>query len=268
MSAVSKLMHQCSLLEKQFVSLLPDFRVICLDEADSTNRVLMREFREAPAPAFCIANTQTDGYGQRGREWISNSDSLTFSLLLHCPLPLHRIDGLTQIIALCLINSLKVFSDQCFTVKWPNDVYFDGSKVAGILVESLQYSDEDAWLIIGVGLNVMSADQDKKTFLSDDFEAEFVQFTDFTMINEFLVLFASHVNNLLRQFTDNTFANYLSEYASMDYFSLGEKVIVYDNGQPLHAIYQGVNKVGELMVDIDGSLKYYRNGSVSIRPLV
>lgn len=261
-------MHQCDSLEKQFDSLLPDFKVICLDEADSTNRVLIHEFRGSPTPAFCIAKKQTHGYGQRGREWISTSDSLTFSLLLHCPLPLHKIDGLTQIIALSMIESLKAFSDQHFTIKWPNDVYFEGKKVAGILVESLQYSEEDAWLIVGIGLNVIGFNQNNKTFISDDFDAEFVRFTDLALINEFLVLFSSRLNTLFSQFDHNTFENYQSVYSDLDYFTLGEKVIVYDNDQQLDGRYQGVNKLGELMVDIDGSLTHYRNGSVSIRPLV
>ncbi|MCH2180525.1 MAG: biotin--[acetyl-CoA-carboxylase] ligase [Mariniblastus sp.] len=107
----------------------------------------------ASCPKLLLAAIQTAGRGQQQRSWWSGRGSLTFSLVDVLPdsiLPLTT--GLAT--ALSLAETLNELAPQLEPrIKWPNDLYLNRRKVAGILVESVRCHDR-AFQVIGVGVNV------------------------------------------------------------------------------------------------------------------
>lgn len=101
--------------------------------------------------ACFLANQQTAGYGKRGRHFYSPADQ---GLYLSLVLPkFHFIKAkmslLTPAVAMAIVEQLAVFyPDKDFVLKWVNDIYLDGKKIAGILTERLVKG-----LVIGVGIN-------------------------------------------------------------------------------------------------------------------
>ena len=116
-----------------------------------------------------VANEQTAGRGRRGNAWWAGSGALTFSLVVDAErfgvpadcwplLPLASGLAVRDVVA-------GELSDAGVTVKWPNDVYLNARKVAGILVE--QREDCADRLVVGIGINVNTPMDDAPSELAD-----------------------------------------------------------------------------------------------------
>ena len=115
----------------------PGFSVEVLAQIDSTNSELMRRARAGRLePVLLVAEQQTAGRGRLGRQWFSGTEtsvaasSLTFSLGL--PLAPQNWSGLSLAVGLSIAQSLH----PDLRLKWPNDIWWHGRKLAGILLET------------------------------------------------------------------------------------------------------------------------------------
>ena len=130
--------------------------VISLDEAQSTNTVLAG-MPDAAHGTVVTCRAQTAGRGQRGNTWEAEpGKNLTFSLMLR---PRHisarRQFELSMAVSLGILDALDRLVDPArLTIKWPNDIYWDNLKLAGILIENSLSSSGIDRSIVGIGLNV------------------------------------------------------------------------------------------------------------------
>jgi BirA family biotin operon repressor/biotin-[acetyl-CoA-carboxylase] ligase len=117
---------------------------------DSTNS-RARELAQHGAPHGTIvtAGEQTAGRGRRGRAWTAPpGKALLCSAILRPLERRHRLLPLAVPVAVC--DALESVAPVSCRVKWPNDVWIEGSKVAGILIEARP----PRWAVIGIGINV------------------------------------------------------------------------------------------------------------------
>ena len=125
------------------------------DELPSTNdRALeLANLGKLGSPALIIAKSQTEGRGQRSRQWWSSEESLTFSWCFSCR-QAHPLVPMET--ALCLVEAIEheypAVANE-IAIKWPNDVLVRGRKVAGILVETVSKNGVTT-VIVGIGINV------------------------------------------------------------------------------------------------------------------
>jgi BirA family biotin operon repressor/biotin-[acetyl-CoA-carboxylase] ligase len=123
---------------------------IHLESTDSTNDVARELAEEGAASGTVVtADEQSAGRGRRGRVWSAPpGKALLFSAILR-PLELiHSLLPLSVPVAVCeAVESLAPVKAQ---IKWPNDVWIEGAKVAGVLIEARP----PEWAVIGIGLNV------------------------------------------------------------------------------------------------------------------
>ena len=133
---------------------LPGFAVEVVPQIDSTNSELMRRARAGRLePVLLVAEQQTAGRGRLGRKWISKQ-ALTFSLGM--PLSPSDWSGLSLAVGLSVAQSLH----PDLRLKWPNDVWWRGRKLAGILIETANWCDNSAirYAVVGVGINIDEPD--------------------------------------------------------------------------------------------------------------
>jgi BirA family biotin operon repressor/biotin-[acetyl-CoA-carboxylase] ligase len=133
-------------------------RAIVHERLDSTNSEALRLARGGEdGPLWIVALEQVAGRGRRGREWISGSGNLTTSLLFTEDVAptIAATFGFAASLAVCETCE-TLAPNVAFAVKWPNDVLADGSKVAGILLESEMQGDALV-IVAGFGLNLSSA---------------------------------------------------------------------------------------------------------------
>jgi BirA family biotin operon repressor/biotin-[acetyl-CoA-carboxylase] ligase len=119
---------------------------------DSTN-TRARDLVEAGAPGGTVvtAREQTAGRGRVGRVWTApEGKALLYSAILRPLDKRHLLLPLSVPLAVCTAAEALRPGSECM-VKWPNDVWLEGRKLAGILIEA---KPQDGWAVIGVGLNL------------------------------------------------------------------------------------------------------------------
>lgn len=158
---------QAEALWESVQPLLAGFTVEVLSEIDSTNTELMRRARAGQLePVLLVAEWQTAGRGRLGREWISGDATVHAagpdqtaaalpSLMFSLGLPLSPVDwsGLSLAVGLSVVQSLHAD----LQLKWPNDVWFQGRKLAGILIETASVGAL-RYAVVGIGINMTARD--------------------------------------------------------------------------------------------------------------
>jgi len=149
-------------LAGSLAAVMPGLAVEVLTEIDSTNTELMRRARAGhTSPCLLVAERQTAGRGRMGRQWQSGSasgaalgvgagpalPSLTFSLGV--ALAPQSWSGLSLAVGVAIARSLH----PRLGLKWPNDIWLDGRKLAGILIETASTA-QARHTVIGVGINI------------------------------------------------------------------------------------------------------------------
>jgi len=131
-----------------------------LETVDSTNAHAGRLAAGGlSGPAWVLAQQQTAGRGRRGRPWVSPRGNFYASLVMQPPEPARAVALRSFAAALALREALVGLTGlpQAFALKWPNDVLLNGGKLAGILLESVGQGAGVAHLVIGFGVNLISA---------------------------------------------------------------------------------------------------------------
>lgn len=126
------------------------------DALGSTNDEAMARARSGDFGRLWItATTQTAGRGRLGRVWSSPPGNLCASLLLIDPAPPDRVAQLGFVAGVALIEALQDITraGERLALKWPNDVLFDGGKLAGILLESAMLAADAVACVAGFGVN-------------------------------------------------------------------------------------------------------------------
>jgi BirA family transcriptional regulator, biotin operon repressor / biotin---[acetyl-CoA-carboxylase] ligase len=134
-------------------------RIIRLDQVDSTNNFAMGLLKGMPLEegAVVTAAQQTRGKGQRGNSWESQpGQNVTCSIVLRPGFldPGRQFD-LTRAISLALTDVLlDIIPQHEVKIKWPNDVFVDEGKIAGILIENIINGSQMVYSVVGIGFNV------------------------------------------------------------------------------------------------------------------
>jgi BirA family biotin operon repressor/biotin-[acetyl-CoA-carboxylase] ligase len=125
-------------------------------ELDSTNEEARRLAEAGEAgPLWITAARQTAGRGRRGRAWDTGAGNLATTLLLRPDAPQAVTGQLSFAAALAAAEMASHFAPGAnISVKWPNDVLAEGRKLAGLLLEGGPQKDKQAWLAIGIGVNL------------------------------------------------------------------------------------------------------------------
>lgn len=102
-----------------------------------------------------LADFQTAGRGQQNHQWESAvGDNLTFSVVLFPELAVQQQFLLNIVVSLAVAEALQPFLKDSVKVKWPNDIFYQDSKLGGILIQNNLQSAVIRTSIVGIGLNV------------------------------------------------------------------------------------------------------------------
>ena len=134
-------------------------RVELLETTTSTLDVAHRMAADgAPAGTLIIANEQTAGRGRGGKSWTSAPDAGLWLTLIERPTDTSGLDVLSLRVGLAAARALDRFAAEPIRLKWPNDLFIEYGKLAGILVEARWRESSLEWVAIGLGVNVRAPD--------------------------------------------------------------------------------------------------------------
>ncbi len=133
-----------------------------LDSVDSTNNYAMGMVHAGMAKhgQAWFARDQTAGKGQRGNTWLSKpGENIILTVSLR-PKSLFTAKNFyfNAYIALSCLKFLQKIAGEHFSIKWPNDLYWNDRKAGGILIENVIQGNEWRWAIVGTGINVNQVD--------------------------------------------------------------------------------------------------------------
>ncbi len=132
-------------------------------ELDSSSTFIKRRRSFLKNLTFVSCDYQTSGHGRLGRTWSSNKgENLTFSFIIKDKKIIEKVNGLSLLIGVSVFKALKTLNLSNLSIKWPNDIYINGKKVCGILLESVIGDNNDNCVVVGVGINV-----NQTTFLGE-----------------------------------------------------------------------------------------------------
>jgi BirA family biotin operon repressor/biotin-[acetyl-CoA-carboxylase] ligase len=130
--------------------------VLVFRETSSTNDVARQAgLGGADEGIVFFGQQQTAGRGTHGRQWISQpNEGLWFSILLRSQLPVEQRPLLIQMAAIAAAETIELWSEKPVIIERPNDLYLDGGKLGGFLLETSNGWD---FQVLGIGINVRSA---------------------------------------------------------------------------------------------------------------
>nr|WP_315848712.1 biotin--[acetyl-CoA-carboxylase] ligase [uncultured Rhodoferax sp.] len=236
--------------------LWPSFSVEVLPEIDSTNTELMRRARAGQLdPILLVAERQTAGRGRLGRDWKSDTagegGTLTFSLGV--PLAPADWSGLSLAVGLAVVNALH----PALRLKWPNDVWLDGRKLAGILIETAGVGDT-RYAVIGVGINLSPREAtDLRTP-----PAALQELLPGVQAPDVLGQVAPVLVRMVQRFAAQGFAPLREDFLARDLLN-GQAVVCSDG---VTGTARGVDASGALLVHTDQGLIKINSAEVSVRP--
>ncbi len=259
---------------------LAGFSVEVVPQIDSTNTELMRRARAGRTePTLLVAQHQTAGRGRLGRAWHSDAPapaahsvgttnpSLTFSLgLLLQP---QAWDGLSLAVGVSVASSLH----PRIQLKWPNDLWVDDHKLAGILIETQQTVGPGAatggagahskarYAVIGVGINIAPRPPEALSGVSTP-PAALAQLEPSITAAQALNRVAAPLLRDLLQFEREGFAAFASRFAARDALA-GRPLQLSDGTQGTGC---GVDAQGALRVHTASGEQRVSSNEVSVRP--
>lgn len=249
--------HIKAMLSVEQTSALSGFHVVA--GVDSTNHFIARLEKDGHG-SVCIAEKQTGGKGRRGREWVSPFGRNIYLSLGWCfQGGAGSLEGLSLVVGLATHRALG--GGENLSLKWPNDLLFDGRKVAGILIEMTGDPSGECSTVIGIGINVgmgsgASANIDQPWADA----SEFCQFGR----NEIVARLLSELIPAIVRFEQSGFSVFKEEWLCLD-GCLNKAVTLTTPGRSVEGVSRGVADNGALLVEVDGEVRSFSGGELSVR---
>lgn len=217
-----------------------------LSETSSTLDVAHRlAGNGATAGTLVIADHQTAGRGRGSSAWSSPAGSGLWLTLLERPADVSGLDVLSLRTGLGSARALDRFASEPVRVKWPNDLYVEGRKLAGILIEARWRETRLEWVAIGIGINV---------FLPNDVDAA-AALDSGTERVEVLAELLPELRGAAAA-TGNLTSVELMEWNARD-IARGHTC-----SEPAKGTVEGITAAGELLVALADSVARFRSGSL------
>ncbi|MCF1427107.1 MAG: bifunctional biotin--[acetyl-CoA-carboxylase] ligase/biotin operon repressor BirA [Shewanella sp.] len=239
-------------------------RCFYFDELDSTNAFMLGHAQELKSGDLCIAEYQSAGRGRRGRTWVSPyANHLYFSLLWLFPQGMAQAMGLSLVVGCSLFTVLQQMGVAGLGLKWPNDLYRDGRKLAGILVEMTGQTDSECQLVIGVGINMSMTEAQGKRI--DQPWSDLSTMTQLLDKTELMLNLHRQLCKDLQQFEQFGLTHFLPRWQQADLFT-GKPVDLQMGDEVISGVYVGIDEQGAVVLKTAEGQKGFVGGEISLRP--
>ncbi|WP_312214527.1 bifunctional biotin--[acetyl-CoA-carboxylase] ligase/biotin operon repressor BirA [Pseudescherichia sp.] len=252
------------LLSQDFISSqINQGQVAVLPVIDSTNQYLLDRIGTLQSGDACVAEYQQAGRGRRGRKWFSPfGANLYLSMYWRLEQGPAAAVGLSLVIGIVMAEVLRDLGASQVRVKWPNDLYLQDRKLAGILVELTGKTGDAAQIVIGAGINLAMRQVE-----SDVINQGWINLQEAGINIDRNTLAARLINELraaLELFEQEGLAPYLSRWEKLDNFiNRPVKLIIGD--KEIVGISRGIDAQGALLLEQDGAIKAWMGGEISLR---
>lgn len=237
---------------------------------DSTNR-FVAELSAPQAGYFqlCTAEVQNAGRGRRGRSWVAPFGSgVCMSLGWQFTEAPPTFSALSLAVGVAVVKAFNRLGIQGVGLKWPNDLQWQGRKLGGILIEMRAESEGPAQVIIGIGINLqmpaairMQLAEREAALIADVHE---IMREKTPTRNVLIGTVVGELLDMLQTFAMRGFAAFHDEWLGLDTLA-NAPVKVLNGSQTTLGTARGVEVDGTLLVEVEGQLRKFVSGEVSLR---
>lgn len=241
-----------------------DWGLRVMGSADSTNAEALRMLLAGTqAPFVVLAEAQTHGRGRRGRAWVSPpAQNLYYTLALTMSGGPQRLAGLSLVVGLAVMQTLRQMGVKQAGVKWPNDIYANGKKIAGILMELTGDPADLCHLAIGIGINV------NMTTSAVEIEQAWTSMRNETSVlvdrNELVRALSHSLHHYLRRHVEEGFGGLRAEWEACNIWH-AQHCCLSTGSQQVRGLVIGVDDQGALRLKVDGQERHFSGGELSLR---
>jgi BirA family biotin operon repressor/biotin-[acetyl-CoA-carboxylase] ligase len=245
-------------------TLLADFEIH--EDIDSTNRLALQRAQEGRGRGHVIvAERQSAGRGRRGRLWVSPfGRNIYCSVIWEFDGGAAALEGLSLAVGVAVASALRQVGVAGVGLKWPNDVVWEGRKLAGILLEMVGDAAGRCQVVVGVGLNVAMAGSEQAAAIDQPWADVATAAGVPTSRNRLLAALLAQLLPQLQRFEREGFSAVRAAWSALDSF-YGRDVAVHLGETLVLGRAAGVTDNGALLVDTPQGRQQFHGGEVSLR---
>lgn len=259
-----RLEQPLDLLNQEYLSSNLSVPIEVIPVLDSTNQYLLKK-KDLTSGSVCVAEYQTQGRGRRGRTWVSPFGSnIYYSMYWRLEAGLPAAMGISLVIGIALVEALESLGVNGLRLKWPNDIYYNNRKLAGILVELSGQAGDAANLIIGIGVNV--AMPERTTGIDQPWISLKEVVGDKGISRNLLVqTMTEKLCESIEEYERNGLAPFKASWNNYDNF-LNKPVKLIIGNKEVFGICQGIDQQGALLLETENGIQPFIGGEISVRP--
>ncbi|BAO00022.1 BirA protein [Candidatus Pantoea carbekii] len=248
--------------QKKIFSYLNQPNVSVIPVINSTNQYLLDRIDQLSSGDACIAEYQQAGRGRRGKKWLSPfGTNLYLSMYWYFKQKPVATMGLSVVIAIVIAQIIQSLGTSDVRIKWPNDLYLDHRKLAGILVELTGQTTDSVHIVIGVGMNLFM-----NTLNNLKVNQNWISLHEVGMNIDRNALAAKMLNSLrqtLPIFEQNGLKPFMMHWESLDDF-MNQPITLLIGESEVHGIARGINEQGALLLEENGKINSWIDGEISL----
>lgn len=231
----------------------------------STNDIAVQRVGEAaPEGSVVTSEEQTKGRGRLGRVWHSPPGSGAYlSIILRPPIRPEDAPGLSVMTAVALADTISELKVGLVQIKWPNDVWINGRKTAGILTELSAERNEIHHVVIGVGINVNNQTRDfppELQKIATSVRRELRRKVDrIELVRRFLENFEAEYQKYLRYRLKKSHAK-IRRYSAL----IGHEITLSFGNRAMTGRVKDINRDGALVLETESGLETITAGEVTV----
>tara|TARA_B100000989_G_scaffold287898_1_gene257994 strand:- start:6021 stop:7004 length:984 start_codon:yes stop_codon:yes gene_type:complete len=237
-----------------------------LPTVNSTNAFLLDKIKQGKTgPMVCLAEHQTQGRGRQGRKWVSPfGKNIYLSLSWSFPEGPIALAGLTIVAGVAVTRALQKLGLSNLGIKWPNDIYWAGRKLAGILTEVHLDSVGVCHAVIGVGINVEMS-QNSSQEIDQPWADIYQALGHSVQRNQLVGTIISELLMILADYEQQGFAAYHTQWQAYDLLHSRQVILNTLTGVEKGTAC-GIDENGGLLVKQGDTVNTYRSGEVHLEP--
>jgi len=212
----------------------------------------------------CLAEWQSSGRGRRGRHWVSPYGTNLY-LSLAVPMSESGIQsgGLSLVAAIAIVSALQSRGVEGLGLKWPNDIFYQERKLAGILLELSGEGGGCYQVVIGVGINIRIPDAAACEI--DQPWADLSQCGVHIERNKLAGLVLSELVKVIDTFNEEGLDVFRKKWQSLDLIADRRVRLQTENAGEIDGVARGIDTKGALLIENNGITQPYHAGEVSVR---
>ncbi|MBK4775553.1 biotin--[acetyl-CoA-carboxylase] synthetase [Candidatus Pantoea edessiphila] len=257
--------------EQEMKSKLGNNNVLFKPVIDSTNQHLLDHGDNLKCGDLCVAEYQRFGRGRCGRTWYSSYGyNLCMSMYWKywkIKYNINNISSIGLVIGVITAETLQFLGVKNIKLKWPNDIYVNDSKLAGILIElsnkTKEYK-EYVEVVIGIGVNVNISNHYQK---STNVSPRWISLEEMGLkINrtDLVINLTNNFRESLHLLEAKGFYPFMHRWRMLDNF-INKRVKLTIGNKEIFGVSRGIDNQGSLLLEYNGTIKSWSLGDISLR---